>query len=188
MPSDVFGQRTGRGVTTFRFLGYGFQHDVVQIPAQQFAHGLRRCWQGIRLRGVGDAHGRAAGFAEGAPLAGDEFVQQYAERVNIGGGGDVAASLLFGCGIGRRERGGQGLVFFRGIEQLGDAEIQQADGTITGNQHIGRLDVPVHDQRTMRRVHGVADIGEQCQPRGKVEPVRTGDSVMGTPSTSSSAM
>ena len=188
MPSDVFSQGDGRRVTALRFLGYGFQHDVVQIPAQQFAHGLRRCWQGIRLRGVGDAHGRAAGFAEGAPLAGDEFVQQYAERVNIGGGGDVAASLLFGRGVGRREGGRQSALFVRGVEQLGDAEIQQADGTITGNQHIGRLDVPVHDQGAVRGVHGMADVGEQRQPRGKVEPVRTGDSVMGTPSTSSSAM
>ncbi len=174
MPPDVFGQRAGRGVAALRLFRDGFQHDVVQIAAQQFAHGLRRRRQGLRFDGVGDTRGGAAGFAGGAAFAGDQFVQQDAERVNVGGGGDVAANLLFGRGVGRREGGSQGAVFVRGVKQLGDAEIQQAHPTVAGDQHIGGLDVPVHDQGAVRGIHGMADVGEQRQPRGKVEPVRAG--------------
>ncbi len=89
----------------------------------------------------------------------------------------VAAHLL-GAGVlrrhqlqpgrGRRERLAREL----GIEQLGDAEVQQLGRAVGDHEHVGRLDVAVDDQVLVRVLDGGADVTKELQARGGVEPVR----------------
>ena len=133
-----------------------------------------------RLRFADDAHDvgrRAAGEPIRQP-AGEQFVEQHAERVDVGGRGHRLAANLLGAGVfrrhqlqagrGRRERLAREL----GIQQLGDAEVQQLGRAIGDHEHVGRLDVAVDDQVLVRVLDGGADVTKELQARGGVEPVR----------------
>ena len=52
-----------------------------------------------------------------------------------------------------------------GIEELGDAEVEQLDGAVACHQDVRRLEVAVHDQVAMGVLHGVAELQEQLEPR-----------------------
>jgi len=102
-------------------------------------------------------------------LAGNQFAEHNAERVDIGGGRDWFAAALFGRSISGRERGQVRLQRIRIVEQFGDAEIQQLDLAIVRNEHVGRLQVAMHDQRAMRGFDRAADLQEQCHALSQVE-------------------
>ncbi len=101
--------------------------------------------------------------------AGQGFVQQQPERVDVGGGRDGFAAQLFGGGIGRRQRAavvaGQGA---RGVgfEQLGDAVVEQLGDVAASDHQVGRLDVAVYEQAAMGVGHRVAHLQEQREARG----------------------
>ena len=133
-----------------------------------------------RLRFTDDADdvGRCAAGEPVRQPAGEQLVEQHAERVDIRGGRDRLAANLFGAGVfrrhqlqpgrGRRER----LAGELGIEQLGDPEVQQLGRAIGDHEHVGRLDVAVDDQVLVRVLDGRADVTKELQARGGVEPVR----------------
>ena len=127
-------------------------------------------------------------------VAGQQAVEQHAERVDIAGGGDRLAVQLLGTGILRRHRlhGGEGRRRVGdggfqgvGVEQLGDTEIQQLDGAFLGDQDVLRLEVAVDHQILMRVVNRGADREEETQPFADGEAVgiavfidrRSGDEV-----------
>ena len=119
---------------------------------------------------------RLHALARGMP-AGEQHVQQHAQRKDVGGGRDRLAGHLLGRRVGRRqrrgavdrERGGRAAVVI--FEQLGDAEIEQLDLALARDQHVRRLEVAVHDQRCVRVRHGIEHVEEEPQPRVHVEPV-----------------
>ena len=100
---------------------------------------------------------RSQGRTDGM-LAAEEDVQEHAERIDVGRGGDLSAGHL----LRRRVLGGQRRAAIAGqrarlgglrppplgvpLEQLGDPEVEQLDLPIDPDQHVGRLDVAVHDQ------------------------------------------
>ena len=103
---------------------------------------------------------------------GEQAVEQRAECVDVGGGGRRLAAKLLGTGRLEREDARElgGLVQGQcvgavGIDQLGDAEIQQLRFAFGGDQHVGGLDVAVHDEVAVGELHGVAELGDQPQPR-----------------------
>ncbi len=98
-------------------------------------------------------------------LAGDQFAEQDAERIDIGGGADRRLRELFGCGIGRCEcpQGASGGIAGVFIEQPGDSEIEQLDVAFGRHQHVGWFQVAMDDERAMRRLDRVADDQEQLQ-------------------------
>jgi hypothetical protein len=89
--------------------------------------------------------------------AGQQHVQQDAQRIHIGRRRDCTAGDLFGRGKLRREgdagfarqlrcRGDAPFV----LQQFGDAEVQQLYLTANVDEHIRRFDIAMDDQVGMR--------------------------------------
>src|SRR6185437_5947454 len=97
--------------------------------------------------------------------SGQQFVEQDAQGVDVGGGGDRRLDELFRRGVGRRKRAmlGTGDVIDPVVQQLGDAEIEQLDLAVGGDQHVGGLQVAMHDQGAMGGFDRAADLQEQQQ-------------------------
>ena len=131
------------------------------------------------LRFADDAYdvGRCAAGEPVRQAAGEQLVEQHAERVDVGGRGTasprtcsgLAYSGVISCrpapsarASGRRAR----------VEQLGDAEVEQLGRAVGGHQDVGRLEVAVDDQVLVRVLDGRADVTEQLEARRGVEPVR----------------
>ncbi len=169
-PFDVVGERAGRDIAP---LGLGrdrLQHDVVQIAAKLAARHRRRRGQHAGLVVRRDVAGRRAAGSVVEALAGDQLAEQHAEREDVGRGRDRRAGALLGRGVGRRERGHARLRLVIRVEQLGDAEVEQLDLAVGGDEHVGRLEVAMHDQRAMRGFDRAADLQEQLQSRAQIEP------------------
>ena len=168
VPFDVVRQRTGRGVAALRVDGGGLDHDVVEVAAQM----VPPCPRSVPIAAARDhaqACGWRAGLADSPSPAHQQFVEQDAERVHIGGRGHRLARELLRRGIGWRERAvlGAGGVVGAVVEQLGDAEVEQLHLTVGGDQHVGWLQIAMHDQRAMRRGHRAAHLQEQQQARAQ---------------------
>ncbi len=56
------------------------------------------------------------------------------------------------------------------INELGDAEVEQLGAPFGIHQHVGGLEVAVHDQAAMRIGHRVADLQEQGDAPAQVQP------------------
>ena len=116
---EVVGERLRRAVAPGRVGAGGHRHDGAEVTAQP--PGGARCLLGerdgggVRLRRTGDGlagRRRAAGGREGLRLrrqaAGEEEVEQQAETVDVGGGGDLATLQLLGAGEARRHQADAG--------------------------------------------------------------------------------
>ena len=93
-------------------------------------------------------------------------MQQHAQRIDVGRGGNAGAAELLRRRIGRGQpaQAGARVVLALGlVEQFGDAEVEQARPSLRVDQDIRRLDVAMHDQRAMRRFDRFADGNEQAQ-------------------------
>ncbi len=81
------------------------------------------------------------------------------------------AAALLGRGVGRRERRQVRLRLVVRVEQLGDAEVEQLDLAVGGDEHVRRLQIAMHDQRAMRGFDRAAHLQEQLQARAQIEPI-----------------
>ena len=101
-------------------------------------------------------------------------MQQHAERVYVGSGGDGSTANQLRTGIERRQLAGTGrlgrLGGFRLRESARDAEVHEHHATIGRHENVGRLEVAVHDEIPMRVLHRGADVAEQVQPRLDGQP------------------
>ena len=168
---QVLDHRDRRRIAALRFLAQRLQHDIVEIAAQLapqrrrrglargrgfavFGHALARAHRlgaadrvfQCLLRHVGDAL---------CALAGQQFVEQQAELIDIGRGRCRLAVYLLRRGVVGREhpqRGaGQRLLAQRFVGQrLGDAEIQQLRLAVGADDDIAGLDVAMRDQIAVR--------------------------------------
>ncbi len=162
---------------------------AIEVVAEFAGAGVAPC--GIFVGGLGDDAGqfrierqrrRRARPAVGATA--DQFAQQHAEAVEVAGGGHRAAFALLRAGVAGAEdaRGG----FARGsvqVDQPRDAEIEQLDLAGRVDQHVGRLQVAMHDQALVRVADRIEHRVEQFQAivqvrrvvRGVVEQVEAVD-------------
>ena len=183
VPAQVLGQGFDRDVAVFRRLGQGLAQDVVEVAGQFARQPARMRFVVFARQPVGGHRGpdRIGGQDRFLPggvgaarrvvgLAADQqFVKHHAQRVNVGHGGDDAVAQLFGRGVvqGEGARAGAGdlrAAVLRFVEQLGDAEVEQAD--LAGRRHhdVGRLEVAVHHQVGVGVADRGADLQEQAQP------------------------
>jgi hypothetical protein len=142
MALQVVGERGDRGITA---RGIGIERpgeNRIDVAAQCGASATGRAGQGHarrRQRRFAARVGHATQTRRGRErtLPGQQFVEQHAERVDVGGDGHDAAFELFRRGIvGRGHATAQlGQVAGRLVvaEQLGDAEIEQAH--VAGGGH-----------------------------------------------------
>ena len=97
-------------------------------------------------------------------LPGDQVIEHDAQRVDVGARVDaVAANLLGRHRVRRAEPGaddGQPALARVGVQQLGDAEVQQLDHALAadlGDEDVARLEVAVDDAEIVRRLQRGAD-------------------------------
>ena len=128
--------------------------------------------------------------------AGQQFVQQHAQRIDVAAGVDIqpAHLRLLGRHVERRadqlrEAGEQGLFGQLLPGGFGDAEVDHLDhrpAVVQRDQHVGRLEVAVNDALLMGMLHRLADRDEQLQPLADGQLIAgRSNSVIGTPRTSS---
>ena len=166
---DVVGERAGRNVAAFGFGVDCLEHDIVQIAAQRTARDLRRCRQDAGITVLADLGRRRLSAVIGRALSADQFTEQNSERVDIRGRRDLSAAALFGCCVSGCIRMQLRLQFLVVVEEFGNAKIQQLDLTVVCDQHVGRFEVAMHDQGTMRSLDGAARLLEQAQPPAQIE-------------------
>ncbi len=97
-----------------------------------------------------------------------------AEREDVGRGRDLSRGGLLGRHeVGRADRGAGGGV--RGeVGGQGDAEVDHTR-PVGGQQHVGRLEVPVHDARGVDGLQCLGHSGHQPQHRGDGQGSAPGD-------------
>ena len=104
-------------------------------------------------------HGQL-GVAGERRLAGQALVEDAAERVHVGPAVDLAALDLLGRGIGgRAEREPASRRWSRVGEAPRQAEVGQIDVLVLVEEHVRRLDVPVHEPARVRGVERGRDLG-----------------------------
>ena len=92
-------------------------------------------------------------------LPGQQEVEERPERVHVRRGRDLLAEQLLRRREGRRQRKDAGRPRLVGLavgEHLGDAEVEELHLAGVRDEHVRRLDVAVHDEAAVRRVHRVA--------------------------------
>jgi hypothetical protein len=151
------GRRVGRTAAAFAAFGQAqqlgearrlaVQHGVLKLGARQLAGALRQ-------------------------KAGEQLEQHDAQRVLVGAGADGLAGHLLGRRVGRRQaRAGPGRQLAVGprgvgVEQGGDAEVEQLGGAVRADDDVGGLEVAVHHQLRVRRLHGLRHVHQQAHASG----------------------
>ena len=167
---QLVAQRAGVCVTLRRFGAQAAQHDGIEITAQRRAVGRRgQAAGGCRLlRRVQALHGALQRTALQLPgqLAAQQLVEHHAQGVHIGRGPHGLALQLLGRAVGGCEAQRHGGVQVAGVQRVGlgqlrDAEIEQAHAALLVHQHIGRLQIAVHDALRMGRGHRLHHLQEK---------------------------
>ena len=108
---------------------------------------------------------------------GGEHAEQNAERVDVGGGGQRLAAQLLGArpAGGQRarqaERGPLPLALV-GLEDLGDAEVEQLHPAFAVDEDVAGLEVAVQHELAVREGDRGADLEEEAQARVEWQAVR----------------
>jgi hypothetical protein len=163
------------GVALGRLAPQRLQHDGVEITAQRAAtagrgHAARAWHVGLHDR-VLQCNARCAAQAVG-PRVGEQLEKHDAERVDVAGGAQrPAEDLLRARVLGRQRPAGlacqRGFLGHAGVQQLGDAEVQQLHVPGVGDQDVRRLEVAVDDELRVGVRHRARDLQEQAQPLGQ---------------------
>ena len=133
-------------------------------------HGLDAADRGARPLRLQLAHD-ARNFFRRAPveperaMAGQHFIHQQAERIDVGGGRNRPAANLLGAGVLRRhrarQRGHGRIAVGAGAQPLGDAEIEQLDLAVGCHQHVARFQIAVNDLAIVRMLDRVEHVEAQ---------------------------
>ena len=113
-------------------------------------------------------HARKRLFVPERAAAAEKLEQHDTQGVHVGRDGHLAAQQLFRAGVGRcrRWKGPMGQVagvITRRRLQLRDPEVEELGLPISGDENVGRLEVPVNHEVLVRVLHRGADSAEQPQ-------------------------
>ncbi len=169
--TEVVGELVGGAVAAGRVLVQRLHHDRVEVAAERplTRHRRPRGRPGrLRLHdGLHDLAQRRPLNLVGA-LAREKLVEQDAEGIDVGRRRNGVAGDLLRRRVLRREVGHDGPRHHSvalDVEQLRDPEVEQDRSEPTalslGHEHVGRLEITVDDQVTMRIPDGLADLDEQ---------------------------
>ena len=199
----VHREAVGRLVAAVAVLLQRLHHDPIQFASHQLRQprrfrpavggqrrqALRRAQLRARFRRLLLAdhpqHFQHAGLGQRLAgkrrAAGQQLVQEHAQRVDVAAGVDVELVDLgllgrhvFQRTDDRPEAGDQRLVGQLLPGRLGHAKVDNLRhrlAVIEGDQHVGRLQVAVDDALLMRVLHRLTDRDEQFQPLARREVV-----------------
>src|SRR6266567_915438 len=197
MPLNVRGQAVGGFIAPRAVFLQALHHDPVQVAAQKvdqlgrFEAAALGCGGQFLAAERADAGGRALGFflseraahfveaglqeflgVEGR-FAGEQFVEEHAERVDVAAGVYIHAGDLglFRTHVGGGaeellEAGEDGLLGQFHLGGFGDAEINDLGhrhAVVDGDQDVRRLEVAVNDAFLVSVLDGLADLHEQVE-------------------------
>ena len=169
---QVFGQGLGRGIAVARALLQAFEHDRLEVARDSR---IERSRPG-RLLLAHLPQRLENRIGPERRLAGQQLVEDHAERVDIDSRRDRLASALslLGSHVARRphDRAGRGeSARFRRFDPLGQAEVgHQGNQAIerivrtAPEQDVGRLQVSVQDSALVSVMHGASH--RRHQPSG----------------------
>ena len=195
--TKVFCERVCGLVATFAVFLERLEHDPVEVGPQGLP---RRNGALLVLSELPQSRARTRRFRLGAglphrrrtaaaqlrrrerQLADEQFVEHHAEREDVCARVDVgvaAIRLLGGHVFGRADH----LACFREqrgfdellAERLGEAEVDDLDARrrgVAADEHVGRLEVAVHDALVVRVLHCVADLSHQRKARFEAQCMR----------------
>jgi hypothetical protein len=174
---DVVNERMHGRIPFFGLLLERLGDDGVEIAFQKLAQSLvRHLARPRRFRLQNRLFQRTARIALQLvrPGAAEQLIQNHAQRVHVRCGGERLAEDLFGRCVVRRERapgksGELGFLRLSFLQQLRNAEVQQAHLARGGNQDVRRLQVAVHDEIPMRVRDCIRHLREQPQARIHIE-------------------
>jgi hypothetical protein len=202
MAADVGGQRVDGGVAAVGVLFERLHDDPIEVAGEGTGEaaigdagaGARRVLFTDAAKGfeLGDA---AESRAVEGGRAGEELVQEDAERVEVAAGvhGGCAGAGLLGAhvlesaddGAELGDLGAVGEAQGGAIDGAGDAEVDDLGGglaVIDGDEDVGGLDVAVDDAALVRVLDGLADGDEEAEAgwdveMGGIAVLRDGDAV-----------
>ena len=182
MHPDQVGAHLRRGlVAVLRVLGQRLEDDGVEVGGDALVP-FRRWNRVFADMLVGDRDGRVSGERW---LAGEDFVENAAQRIDVGSGVDGIAAGLFGRQVlgGPDHRRGLGDAVAAVGDRAGDAEVHHLDRVGGADHDVRRLDVAVDDAVLMAEVQRLAGVGDDLDgPPGRhrtvvVHDVAQGDAV-----------
>ncbi len=146
-------QLVGVGVARGRVLGERAQHHGVERRRHGGVQLARRTRRGGDLL-EGDRDGRLALERHDA---GEQLVEDHADRVEVGRGADGVALRLLGREVlgGAHDRARERHV---GGARAGDAEVGDARASLLVEDHVVRLEVAVDDAAAVREACGAQDL------------------------------
>ena len=148
---EIAQQRRGVRVAMLRLLGEQALDDDL-TPLFAVRHGRQRRRAAVENRG--DLLGGRRALER--PAAAQHFVEQHAERIQIGALIEALAEQLLGrhvvdrarrvMRLRDRERAGR----IEPREMFRESEVEELHDAVVGHEDVGRLDVAVHDEARVR--------------------------------------
>jgi hypothetical protein len=182
---QIIGERARRLVALRGFRGNGLAHDAIEIAGDACAPVAREPWR-QRERVEIDARAARCERRVGDPArqfghrdarmphpAGQQLVQQQAQRVDVAGRGQRLVEQLFGTRVFRCQRhqaGARGAGNAR-VERLGDAEVEQLRVAAAVDEDVAGLDVAMNDQRAVHRIDRGEHLQKQRDARARIQRV-----------------
>ncbi len=178
---EVVGERVHGGVALGGALLERLEQDGVEVPSERAPRGgigrhLARLGRlGVQDRLLEGAGGLAVGAV--GPRAGEELEEHHGQRIHVRAEPNRAVRDLLGRRVrhGQRSPGETGdgaLALVILVQDLGDAEVEEAHLSRLRDQHVRRLEIAVHDQLRVRVRDRLRDLEEQDQPRPRIERAR----------------
>ena len=103
--------------------------------------------------------------------AGQQLVEDDADRVQVRAGVDRLALRLLGREVLRRAHDRARLGHVRGAG-AGDAEVGDLDAALVVDEHVLRLEVAVHDTALVREARGAQDLQDDVDRPPRAAPGR----------------
>ena len=161
-PAQVVGQVFRAGVPLARVLFEAFQADGLEFAREVALQAARR--QRVLLGRLAEGRQRRRALEWRPP--GEHLVEDRAQGVDVGGGGDVrgrAAGLLGGHVAGRPHDVARPRQAGLALHQLGQAEVGDLRDALLGQHDVGRLEVAMDDPVLVGVMQGAGQLLDELR-------------------------
>ena len=160
---DIRGQIARRPIAAFGLFPHGHGHDAIELDVDGVGVAANPGEAGC-TGDVARSRSRCLVLLATRRFPAQQFEQQQTQRMHVSRHGDRTSGNLFGRGVGRGVDTRRGHpVGVLGVEQFGDAEVEQNGAVIASHQQVGRLQIAMHDEVGVRVVNRPRQRHDQVQ-------------------------